>query len=318
MEVWGGNHACDNGVVMPGLDAWVYSRPYMDQGGGGDVHYVSNCGTGRITRMIVADVSGHGAAVAEIAINLRALMRRYVNYVDQRRFVEAMNREFARLGGAGGFATSVVATYFAPTDYFVLSNAGHPRPLWRRTGKKRWQVLAPAQSDEEAAAAASDGDLINLPLGVVEPTRYDQFGVRLRRDDLVLLYTDSLIEAKSPAGALLGEGGLLDLVRGLDASSPQNLLSDLLAAVERHRGGAPPDDDVTVLLLRHNGSRPRQTKRERLQSVGAFCAMVGARLARRPGALPIPWPEFRLVNLGGALFDRFNRGWGGTRTRDDG
>ena len=61
MEVWRGNQPVDNGVVMPGLDAWVYSRPLGDAKAGGDVHYVSSCATGRITRLLVADVSGHGA-----------------------------------------------------------------------------------------------------------------------------------------------------------------------------------------------------------------------------------------------------------------
>jgi len=93
MEVWGGNRAVDNGVVMPGLDAWIYSRPYEGDSEGGDVHYLSNCASGRITRMLVADVSGHGAGVASIAANLRGLMRRYINYLDQTRFIEALHRE---------------------------------------------------------------------------------------------------------------------------------------------------------------------------------------------------------------------------------
>ena len=36
MEVWGGNRAIDNGVVMPGLDAWVFSLPYRHEGIAGD------------------------------------------------------------------------------------------------------------------------------------------------------------------------------------------------------------------------------------------------------------------------------------------
>ena len=43
--------------------------------------------------MLVADVSGHGAGVASIAANLRGLMRRYINYLDQTCFIEALHRE---------------------------------------------------------------------------------------------------------------------------------------------------------------------------------------------------------------------------------
>src|SRR5437762_14360996 len=83
LEVWGGNQAVDNGVVMAGLDAWLYSRPFRDQSAGGDLHYVSSCAAGMVTRVLVADVSGHGESVADAARALRGLMRRYVNYVDQ-------------------------------------------------------------------------------------------------------------------------------------------------------------------------------------------------------------------------------------------
>src|SRR5687768_8056732 len=77
MEVWGGSDIVEKTVAMPGLDAWVYCKPYRDAVGGGDVYYVSSCATGRITRLLVADVSGHGDAVRETAIALRGMMRRY-------------------------------------------------------------------------------------------------------------------------------------------------------------------------------------------------------------------------------------------------
>jgi sigma-B regulation protein RsbU (phosphoserine phosphatase) len=193
MEVWGGNTSAEMTVAMPGLDAWVFSRPYGDEAAGGDVHYLSSCGTGRITRLLVADVSGHGERVSNTAVRLRSLMRRFVNYVDQTRFVEQMNREFATLEATGAFATSVVATYWGPTRSLDVCNAGHPRPLWYRARKSQWQLLI-----EPRAPAPGDRSPINLPLGVVEPTVYEQFGVRLHAGDLVLLYTDSLIEAMSP------------------------------------------------------------------------------------------------------------------------
>jgi serine phosphatase RsbU (regulator of sigma subunit) len=144
MEVWGGNQAFDAAVSMPGLDAWVYSKPYGEnpgQGSGGDVYYVSACATGRINRLLLADVSGHGAAVHDTAAQLRALMRQYVNYVDQGAFVSAMNHQFLESSAANCFATALVTTFFAPTRYLSLCNAGHPAPLWYRAKEKSWCFL---------------------------------------------------------------------------------------------------------------------------------------------------------------------------------
>src|SRR5271157_5128159 len=79
MEIWGGNQAVESAVSTPGLDVWVYSRPYQGEARGGDVHYVSLCGGGIVTRIIIADVSGHGESVAGFSGTLRTLMRRNIN-----------------------------------------------------------------------------------------------------------------------------------------------------------------------------------------------------------------------------------------------
>src|SRR3954451_14589991 len=93
MEVWGGNSLTSNSVSIHGLDAWVYSKPYASAESGGDVYYLSSCATGRITRLLVADVAGHGSVVTTIAATLRNLMRRYVNHLDQKSFVQSMNQQ---------------------------------------------------------------------------------------------------------------------------------------------------------------------------------------------------------------------------------
>src|ERR1700755_2617984 len=116
MEVWGGNAAIEHAVQMAGLDAWVFSRPYQNAQSGGDVYYLSACASDRILRLLVADVSGHGEAVGDLATQLRKLMRRYVNHIDHVQFVRKMNDQFVHLSQSGIFATAVVMTYFAPTQ----------------------------------------------------------------------------------------------------------------------------------------------------------------------------------------------------------
>ena len=115
MEVWGGNTAADKCFEMPGLKAWIYSRPHGMSAGGGDVHYLSSCASGRITRILLADVSGHGEKVSDVAMVLNELMRDNVNLIRQSRLVRAINREFTDSDFTGKFATAVVGTYFSPT-----------------------------------------------------------------------------------------------------------------------------------------------------------------------------------------------------------
>ncbi len=295
MEVWGGNQAIDNGVIMPGLDAWVYAKPYQEQAAGGDIHYVSSCATGRIIRLLVADVSGHGNEVAEVAVSLRTLMRRFVNYVDQTKLVRGLNEEFTRLSELNRFATAIVATFWSPTDDLVLSNAGHPRPLWYQAKTKSWQILE--------NRTVSTG-LANIPLGIAEPTSYDEMSVHLNRGDLVLVYTDSLIEASGPDRKQMGEAGLIEVIKTLDASKPEVLISSLLLAI-RAKTGTDFGDDVTALLLRPNTMKPRAGP--------GLAFMAGFRITRSAirslfsRSNPAGLPEVTTRSIGGAFLKRLNR-----------
>lgn len=284
MEVWGGNQITDSGVSMAGLDAWVFSRPFGNAAGGGDVYYVSSCATGRVTRLLLADVSGHGDSVAQTATKLRALMRRYVNHIDQKLFVRSMNREFVTLSDAGTFATAIVTTFFAPTSQLSLCNAGHPPPLVYRADRKTWELLDQS-SDQQPG---------NIPLGIADLDDYCQFNVKLRVNDLVLCYTDSLIEARTPEGTLLGPAGLLQIVQSMDVSDPTTFTQRLLAEIESHMPGSLDADDVTVLLFRPNGLAKRAPF---FQRVLAPLRVIGAVLAKPITGQPIPWPEVSFRNL---------------------
>lgn len=287
----------DQGVVMPGLDLWVYSAPFEGNDQGGDVHYLSSCGTGRISRLVVADISGHGERVGRSARELRLLLRRFVNYLDQTRFVEALNRSLLS-EESGRFATSIAMTYFAPSRQLDVVNAGHPRPLLFRADRREWQLLeAPGPTAGEAPAA--DRKLVNLPLGVLEPTTYEQFGVKLRPGDMVLCYTDALVEARAGEGEMLGEEGLLAIMQKLNHSSPEsppenppeNLVRQLIATLEGARGGAPAEDDVTMLLLRQHGRRTQAPLALRLLAALRFLLTLARAAVPFGERQPIPWPQ---------------------------
>lgn len=270
MEIWGGSDAADEAISAPGVDARIVSIPYDDDQAGGDVHYVSTCAAGNIARFVVADVAGHGAAVSGVAATLRRLMRRNMNTLDQSRFIRSLNSEFGRLNTEGVFATALAATYFWPRRQLLVCNAGHPRPLWRRAADEQWSMLHP----ESAAASASSPDQ-NLPLGVIEPTDYRQFAIDLDVGDMVLIYSDSLIEARDQQRRLLGESGLIELVNGLDHNDPGRFIEDLLKELRQRSGDAPFDDDVTALLLHHTGEGPpRQTLADR---VATLAKVIGLR-----------------------------------------
>ncbi|MFA7236431.1 MAG: hypothetical protein WC058_06175 [Phycisphaeraceae bacterium] len=84
-----------------GLDVHVFAEPWRGQQTRGDIHYLSMCGSGHITRFFVADVSGHGEQVGELAVTLRKLLRRHMNMLGTSKLASAVNAEFANLARKG-------------------------------------------------------------------------------------------------------------------------------------------------------------------------------------------------------------------------
>jgi phosphoserine phosphatase RsbU/P len=305
MEVWGGSQLTARGVAFGGLDAWVYSKPYGQAQRGGDVYYASSCATGRISRILLADVSGHGTSVAAIAADLRTLMRRFVNRLDQAEFVRLLNQQFGAMSKTGTFATALVTTFFAPSRRLMLCNAGHPRPILYRASKKEWTLLG------QEGPPRTPGPL-NLPLGILSITEYEHFDAELEPGDCLVTYTDALIESYDADGEMLGEEGVLRILKLLGDVAPEKLAPEKLvdALLGEIAGRFPEnlsDDDVTVLVVRANGGEPAYTWGEKLRAA-ARLAVTSIR-SLNPRAERAPLPDLNLANLGGALIPALGRRW---------
>jgi phosphoserine phosphatase RsbU/P len=276
MEIIGGNRTVRQTVDAPGLRIWIDSRPLGH--GGGDVHYVSTCGAGYVTRLALADISGHGDSVDRLAVALRKLMRKHINTLDQTRFARALNRELAALDQSGRFATAILATYFAPTRHLMLCNAGHGRPLWYSAKRDAWQFLdlesaADCPSLKLSKARYHLERLANLPLGILDPINYQQFAVELADGDVVVLCTDAVTECGDDTGELLGETGLLALARRLGSHDRSQIGERLLDAIESRRNGRLAADDQTLIVIEHSDTSPPRPSIGR--TVRTLAKMIG-------------------------------------------
>jgi serine phosphatase RsbU (regulator of sigma subunit) len=184
----------------------------------------------------------------QLAVKLRDLMRRNVNYVKQTRFVRTMNQQFGDLGAQGIFATALVATFFAPTRSFALCNAGHPAPLVFRRSTSEWTELA---TNDSASEAVTD-----MPLGISGETTYCQLSVRLQAGDMVLCFSDAVTESQDAEGRQLGRPGVLRLVRDLKIADPAEVIPSLLEQITGLRDDNLTQDDTTILLCQATGGGP--------------------------------------------------------------
>ena len=247
LEVWGSNAVTREHLTAADIDIALYSKPHGGSAAGGDIHYVSACSTDNIIRIALADVAGHGDATAQVAGMLRDLMRANMENPDHTSFVRGLNDDFVELSTGGTFATAVICAYYRPDNTLIVVNAGHPPPLHYVAQADTWSLLTPDEGRDSPGIS-------DVPLGVISGTTYTQFVVPLAPGDMVMLYSDALIESSNSAGQDLGVDGLLAQVRDLahDAGDGETLCAAAIDAVQTYRSAASTDDDESVLVI----SRP--------------------------------------------------------------
>jgi phosphoserine phosphatase RsbU/P len=233
-ELWGGNSKVAHPIELPGLLGWVSCTPFGQAEHGGDVHYVSVCSKGNVSRIAIADVAGHGDSASSVADRLRQVLQQHTDSWDQSALMRELNESFKAEATGGRFATAAVVGFYIGTGELLFSNAGHLPLLWRHAESGIWDWL------EEGTPYAKD--VAGLPLGLIKGTTYAQIGVEFGRGDTLLLYTDGITECRNEAGEELGHEGLMELVRGLTLSPDQGPVEfghALSARLDGFRGRSP-------------------------------------------------------------------------------
>jgi len=246
-EVRGGNHKFIGTRRLAGMVAWVASIPVNEGEAGGDVHFMSVCSHDLISRIALADVSGHGWKVDSAAMTLDALLRKNINVWDQSDFMCGLNDAFSQ-DGDGQYATAIVLGFHRLTGYLTFSNAGHLPPLWYHASDRAWGWLEEGDPTPRKA--------FGLPVGLIPGTGYCQTVVTLRPSDLLVLYTDGITEAENGAGKRLGRKQLLEWAREGPFESPGTLGEQLLKRLTEFRRDRHNDDETLLVLQRKKESTP--------------------------------------------------------------
>jgi sigma-B regulation protein RsbU (phosphoserine phosphatase) len=241
-ETWASNLGTSGVVDLPGLRVWVHSTPFGRGEAGGDVHFVSLCPSCIVCRIALADVSGHGVAVASLSAKLRELMQKHLTALEQAGLMRDLNEAvLVELDGVH-YATMVAAGFHARRGLLVMTNAGHPPPFWYRANRDEWVWFEPQSAKEISGVRGT-------PLGLLPNVSYDRMIVKPGPGDLIVLYSDGVSEATNPAGDELGRDDLVALARTLERSSAETFGLELAASLKEFRGGNIPEDDETIVVL---------------------------------------------------------------------
>lgn len=245
-EVWGGSHAIDTDVCTNGLTASLFSTTSDfddgsgDERSGGDIYYISVCSHDQLTRVVLADVVGHGAAVSHLSRWLYDGMIERLENLDGSGILTGLN-ELIVNRGLEVMTTAVMMTFYKDASQLYFSSAGHPPILHCRRKKGKWEALGIRQSPEPS----------NLPLGILRDTFYDQGQTPLASGDRLFLHTDGVTEMMNAEGELFGAARLLEALDGTNDMPLSEVKRTVSAAIYSYSGVAP-QDDLTMIVLEIN------------------------------------------------------------------
>jgi len=240
-EVRGGNGISHHLAELPGLRGVLYSRPCTGPHGG-DIHYLSVCGSGLMSRVCLADVAGHGAVVATIGREIHDHLRRSVDVIDERKVLSRFNdRLDARHVRA--MTTAVLATYYPPRRRLTVCYAGHPCGWIYRAAADRWMPLA-----VEVPSPTQRPAFIDIPLGTGLVPQFNRHVFTVELGDRLLLVTDGVLETTSPDDQQLDRNGIERVLRATSGTC-EDIADRLLEALHAHADTSElAHDDVTFFL----------------------------------------------------------------------
>ena len=240
-QTWSGSGATSGVMMLPRLEVWLHSMPAGAAHAGGDIHYFSNCPQCVVSRIALADVSGHGDQVVAFADALRHLMVKYLFALDQEALMRDLNQVARRALGSSHYATMLAVGWHSRRGLLVVTSAGHPPPMWYRAARNSWTWLDTNRRSDKPAG---------VPLGLLEDIQYFRRVIKLEPGDLVVLCSDGASETLNADGSELGPGGLIALARGATARSAEEFGRGLAESIASFRGNGAAPDDQTVIVLR--------------------------------------------------------------------
>lgn len=185
--------------------------------------------------LVVADVAGKSVPAALLMATLQASLRTLAGIcTTPLELIERLNRYCCEQNiGGRRFTTAFLAELDPATQQLTYINAGHNWPVLRR-----------------AAGTFERLETGGLPLGLMPAARYESGQISLGPGDVLLVFTDGLVEAENANEEEFGESRMLRILGSRSDMRATELLKDLMTSADQFTGSAPQHDDITCLVMR--------------------------------------------------------------------
>jgi serine phosphatase RsbU (regulator of sigma subunit) len=236
---------------IPDLRGWDIAVNYLvNHSPGGDYHDFFPLADDRRLALIVADASGHGGAAAITVAQVRTFLHSCpltcghsfspfcplegCTLPPPGVILAHLSRLLEENTLSDHFMTAYYGVLDLDTGTFLHANAGHPPPRW-------WRA---ALGTVEAVP-----DCAGPPLGMGLADSYSQASIRLDRGDVLVFFTDGLVEARCRLHGAFGITRLDTAIREGAAKGAEAVKRKVMDSWQKFLAGKPVEDDVTLVVL---------------------------------------------------------------------
>ena len=226
------------GVSVPKLDIAAINQPTSHISG--DFYNWFELPDGRLV-VTIGDVTGHGLSAAFLMATTQLLVHTtMLRLMDPGKTLDEVNRQLCTQVFNGQFVTMLVCVIDLENGRVEVATAGHYPPV---VGYRGHYESLPVESQ--------------LVLGVECDARYPTEVFDLLAGASLVLYTDGVIDARSPDGDRFNLSGIVDSISG-HSESAQALVDGIVGRINHFRGGRELPDDLTLVCVQTQTVETRQ------------------------------------------------------------
>ena len=219
--------------IISGVQLGVSWNPA--EGVCGDYYDVIPSRKDRIS-FVLGDIAGKGTNSMVIMIMLRAMLRLVVNTKQTAGTILS----WANRGIAGEsfstdhFASCVLINYDSIAKRVDFATGGTTPLLYYSAASDTIQKISETTE----------------PIGVEKTTEYKDISHELKSGDILITYTDGLVETLNETGVQYGKEALMNVIKQNHASTAKDIANLVKADVKNYSGSAIQHDDQTLLVIK--------------------------------------------------------------------
>jgi serine phosphatase RsbU (regulator of sigma subunit) len=188
-----------------------------------------------IVDVVIADVSGKGAAAALLMPSLAVALRLRAKELEgPAEVIKDIDDVVRQVTNPATFVTMFYARLDRASRTLHYASAGHNPPILLR------------QESGELLPLAESGPV----LGILPNAQFFNTAVSLKKGDLLLLYTDGVTEQENEQGEEFSEARLQDVIRRNQEKSAAAIVTQITETVFTFAGTKEQADDLTIVALK--------------------------------------------------------------------